>query len=109
MIEFGPGLYGIGPAAAHYFNTTAGQLSLGQALYLASILPNPKRQYFGADGAVTPGWSAYLRKLMRIAFRIRRVAETELEDALGASALARIDPGLLARIDPVFPGARLTS
>ncbi|GMV15501.1 MAG: hypothetical protein AMXMBFR56_37250 [Polyangiaceae bacterium] len=82
VIEFGPGIYGIGPAAAHYFNSTPSQLSLGQSLYLASILPNPKRQYFGADGAVTPGWSEYLRKLMRIAVKIRRVSEAELEEAL---------------------------
>lgn len=82
VIEFGPGIYGIGPAAAYYFNSTPSQLSLGQALYLASILPNPKRQYFGADGAVTPGWSNYLRKLMRIAAKIHRISEGELEDAL---------------------------
>lgn len=82
VIEFGPGIYGIGPAAAYYFNSTPSQLSLGQSLYLASILPNPKRQYFGADGAVTPGWSEYLRKLMRIAAKIRRVSEAELEEAL---------------------------
>ncbi len=83
VIEFGPGIYGIGPAAAHYFNSSAGQLSLGQSLYLASILPNPKRQYFGPDGAVSPGWSNYLRKLMRIAAKIHRVSESELEEALG--------------------------
>lgn len=83
VIEYGPGIYGIGPAAAYYFNSTASQLSLGQSLYLASILPNPKRQYFGADGAVTPGWSDYLRKLMRIASKIHRVSESELEEALG--------------------------
>lgn len=83
VIEFGPGIYGIGPAAAYYFNSSAGQLSLGQSLYLASILPNPKRQYFGADGAVSAGWSNYLRKLMRIAAKIHRVSESELEEALG--------------------------
>ncbi len=80
VIEFGPGIYGIGPAAAHYFNTNAGSLSLGQALYLASILPNPKRQHFGADGKVTPGWSNYLRRLMRIALKMHRITEEEYED-----------------------------
>jgi hypothetical protein len=82
VIEYGPGLYGVGPAANHYFNTGASRLSLGQAMYLGSILPNPKRQYFGADGAVTPGWTSYLRKLMRIAVKIRRVSESELEEGL---------------------------
>jgi len=89
-IEFGPGLYGVGPAAAYYFNTTASHLSLGQALYLASILPNPKRQYFGADGAVTPGWSGYLRKLMQIAFKIHRIDEQELEEALSEQVTFKV-------------------
>jgi monofunctional biosynthetic peptidoglycan transglycosylase len=82
VIELGPGIYGIGPAAQHYFNTSASRLSLGQALYLASILPNPRQQHFGAGGEVTPGWSSYLRKLMHIAVKIKRISEQELEDAL---------------------------
>jgi monofunctional biosynthetic peptidoglycan transglycosylase len=82
VIELGPGIYGIGPAAQHYFNTSASRLSLGQALYLASILPNPRQQHFGAGGEVTPGWSSYLRKLMHIAVKIKRISEHELEDAL---------------------------
>jgi hypothetical protein len=57
---------------------------------LASILPNPKRQYFGADGAVTPGWSRYLRKLMRIAAKIHRVTEQELEDGLAEQVTFKV-------------------
>jgi membrane peptidoglycan carboxypeptidase len=82
VIEFGPGIYGIGAAAQHYFNASPSQLSLGQSLYLASILPSPTRQYFGAEGQVTPGWMGYLRKLMRIAVKIHRITDEELEDAL---------------------------
>jgi membrane peptidoglycan carboxypeptidase len=82
VIEFGPGIYGIGAAAAHYFNAAPHQLFLGQSLYLASVLPSPKRHYFGADGRVTPGWMGYLRKLMRIGVKIRRVTDAELADAL---------------------------
>jgi monofunctional biosynthetic peptidoglycan transglycosylase len=40
-IEFGPGIYGIGPAARQYFDTTPDQLSRSQMLALAAILPNP--------------------------------------------------------------------
>lgn len=90
VIEFGPGIYGIGSAAAHYFNTTASQLSLGQSLYLASVLPSPKRHYFGADGRVTPGWMGYLRRLMRIGHKIRRVTDAELEEALMEQVAFRV-------------------
>ncbi len=82
VIEFGPGIYGIGPAAHHYFDTSADRLSLGQSLYLASILPNPKIQHFGADGNVSAGWSGYLRKLMHIAHKIHRITDDELADGL---------------------------
>lgn len=79
VIEFGPGLYGIRQATRYYFDQEPHQLSLGQALYLASILPKPDSQHFAPDGRVTERWSAYLRKLMRIAHTIRRISDQELE------------------------------
>ncbi|WP_437561986.1 biosynthetic peptidoglycan transglycosylase [Sorangium sp. So ce542] len=82
VVEFGPLVYGIGAAARHYFNASAAQLSLGQALYIASILPNPSVQHFDASGEVTPAWSEYLRKLMQIAHRRNRISDEELEKGL---------------------------
>jgi hypothetical protein len=79
VIEFGPMVYGIGPAARHYFNVPAAELSLSQSLYLSSILPSPKKQHFGAGGAVTPQWASYLHKLMTIAHKRGRITEDELE------------------------------
>ncbi|WP_437736716.1 transglycosylase domain-containing protein [Sorangium sp. So ce1335] len=82
VVEFGPLVYGIGAAARHYFNASAAQLSLGQALYIASILPNPKVQHFDPSGEVTPAWTGYLRKLMQIAHRRQRITDEELEKGL---------------------------
>ena len=82
VIEYGPMVYGIQPAARHYFNTSPGQLSLGQALYLAMILRNPKEQFFGAGGAVIPSRTTYLRRLMKTAHKIGRVSDEELEVGL---------------------------
>jgi hypothetical protein len=82
VIEFGPMVYGVGPAAKHYFNTTAGGLSLGQSMYLASILPQPQKHYFGAGGAVTASWMKYLHRLMKILHKIRRISDEELEVGL---------------------------
>jgi membrane peptidoglycan carboxypeptidase len=87
VIEFGPMVYGIGPAARHYFNTTPAELSLSQAMYLASILRNPKKQYFGAGGAVSSGYTAYLRRLMKITEKIGRISEEELELGLRETAV----------------------
>lgn len=40
-IEFGPDLYGIGPAAMHYFGKQAKDLTPKEALFLAVIKPSP--------------------------------------------------------------------
>ena len=49
VVEFGPTVYGIGPAARFYFagGSARDLFKLGQALYVASIMPNPKVQHFG--------------------------------------------------------------
>ncbi len=82
VIEFGPMVYGVGPAAQFYFHGDAGQLSLGQALYLSSILPSPKIDHFTAQGPVTSSWMSFLHKLMEIAHKRDRVTDEELEDGL---------------------------
>ena len=100
VIEFGPGVYGIGPAARYYFDTAASSLSLGQSLYLASILPRPSQHHFGADGQVTPRWSDYLRRLMQIAYKIRRITDEELQDGLREQVAFRVPPVASSFADP---------
>ncbi|AKT41855.1 biosynthetic peptidoglycan transglycosylase [Chondromyces crocatus] len=87
VAEFGPMVYGIGSAAQHYFNTSAAHLSLSQCLYLASILPNPRIQHFAAGGAVSQGWTRYLRKLMETAAKRKWITEEELEEGLTETAV----------------------
>ncbi len=79
VIEYGPMLYGVQPAARHYFRSLPGALSLGQSLYLASILRAPKTQYFGKNQAVTPKHMAYLHRLMKIVHKIKRIDEDDLD------------------------------
>lgn len=82
VVEFGPGIYGIRSAAAHYFNSHPGELSLAQALYLASVLPSPKANHFEPGGALRAHWAEHLRYLMRIAHKINRISDDELEAGL---------------------------
>jgi len=115
IIEYGPMIYGIGPAARYHFNRSASGLSLSQAMYLASILPQPNRQHYAAGGAVSSGWVSYLRRLMRITNRIGRITDEELEVGLRETPvfgspspqLAPADPDIYAEIDqegqPVAP------
>ncbi len=82
VIEYGPMVYGVGPASAHYFRTGASSLSLGQALYLASILPNPKAQHFAAGGRVSGPWMGYLHRLMRGMPKRGVISEADAQDGL---------------------------
>ncbi len=79
VVEFGPGIYGIRNAAMHYFNSHPGELSLPQAMFLASILPNPKVNHFQPDGQLKPRWARHLQYLMRVAHKIKRIGDDELE------------------------------
>jgi hypothetical protein len=57
VIEWGPGVHGIGPAARHWFGKDVRNLSPGEAALLASVIPNPVR-YHGmlARGEPSPTW-----------------------------------------------------
>ncbi|MGC4067507.1 MAG: biosynthetic peptidoglycan transglycosylase [Polyangiaceae bacterium] len=82
VIEYGPGIYGIGPAARHYFDTTPDRLSLAQSFFLISLLPNPKVTRFGADGRLFQGWLRQIRSLMTIAAKRGHFSAAELEAGL---------------------------
>jgi UDP:flavonoid glycosyltransferase YjiC (YdhE family) len=43
IIEFGEGLYGIGPAAKLYFDKHPGELSVKEGAFLAMLLPSPSK------------------------------------------------------------------
>jgi monofunctional biosynthetic peptidoglycan transglycosylase len=42
MVEWGPGIYGAGAAARHYFAKPAAALTEGEAVRLAAVLPDPR-------------------------------------------------------------------
>ncbi len=62
IAEWGEGVYGIGPAARHYFGKSPAELTPREGAFLAMLLPSPKRysQSFRA-GALTP----YARRTVR--------------------------------------------
>jgi membrane peptidoglycan carboxypeptidase len=90
VIEYGPGIYGIGPAADYYFAKKPRDLSLGQSLYIASILPNPDHQYFRSDGRLGDAWAKYLQRLMLIAKKIKRITPEQLENGLHEQIAFRV-------------------
>jgi membrane peptidoglycan carboxypeptidase len=85
VIEFGPGIYGIGRAARHYFGKSAKELEPQEAAWFSSILPNPKRryvQYCHATGTLDAKWDAYVKRIMRRMHERGRLTDEEYERAL---------------------------
>jgi penicillin-binding protein 1A len=99
VVELGPGLYGVGDAAQYYFATPARSLTLGQSLYLASLLPNPTYSRFGPNGKLSPAWLTYLHRLMQIAHKIKRIDDAELQAGLEEEIAFRV-PGAGASLSP---------
>jgi hypothetical protein len=66
LLELGPGIYGVGPAARRYFGRSAGELNPLQAAHLAALTPSPRplaRRF--AHEAPGPAWRERLRKHLR--------------------------------------------
>jgi hypothetical protein len=45
VVEFGPGLHGVGPACERYFMKKPDRLALQEAVFVAALLPSPRRAY----------------------------------------------------------------
>jgi hypothetical protein len=52
IIEWGPNVYGIGEASTFYFEKSPSELTLNECLYLANIIPSPKKfmYQFNSEG-----------------------------------------------------------
>lgn len=71
IIEWGHNVYGIREAARYYFGKHPMDLTLGESIYLASIVPRPKTGLyaFTYDGGLKPYISSYFRYIGNIMVR----------------------------------------
>ncbi|HSM91725.1 MAG TPA: transglycosylase domain-containing protein [Anaeromyxobacteraceae bacterium] len=85
IAEWGPGLWGIGPAAQHYFGKPATDLSIREAAFLASIIPNPVRfHYYYSRGELDDAWNERLRVLLMHMTEAGTLSEEQFLEALSA-------------------------
>jgi membrane peptidoglycan carboxypeptidase len=65
VAEWGPGVFGIGPAAHHWFGKDARQLSAREAAFLASVIPNPVRyDAMRAQGVLSEAWDQRVSEIL---------------------------------------------
>jgi len=83
VAEWGPGLWGIGPAARHWFGKDARALTPKEAAFLASVIPNPVRYHAMFErGATTEGWDERVRGLLFKMAQQGSLSDAELAGAL---------------------------
>ena len=63
VIEWGPGIYGIGEASDFYFKKAPENLTLNESIFLASIIPSPKwfKYRFDENGQLRSDMEGYFR------------------------------------------------
>jgi hypothetical protein len=83
VIEYGPGIYGIGAASERYFGRRPGELSPAESAFLATLLPAPSsyhRQFVA--GELGPGTRQQMRFLLERMHERERIDEAALRHGL---------------------------
>jgi hypothetical protein len=108
IAEWGPGIWGIGPAARHYFGKPATDLTIREAAFLASIIPNPVRYHgYYTRGELDEAWTERLRVLLLHMAEAGTITEDQLLEALEAplrfaQRTAAADSGSLPLPEPAL-------
>jgi penicillin-binding protein 1A len=93
VIEWGPGIYGLRPAAQRYFNEDPGELTPGQMALLVALIPGPvKYQRSLAAGTPSPGFRPLVDRLLAKLRSVDAISEEEYQTAL-ADDLRVAGPG----------------
>ena len=114
MIEYGPGLYGIGPAAHHYFGKPAKDLNPVEAAFFSSILPNPKERYRQyCQGTLTKWTEGKIERKLAMMLEREQLTQEEYDKAIGrrscSSRTAReTEEECLKRVKKAIKNARPT-
>jgi hypothetical protein len=115
VIEYGPGLYGIGPAAKHFFGKQPKDLNPVEAAFFSTILPSPKERYKQyCNGTLTKWTSDKINRILGIMLKRDRLTQEEYDKAIATPLLFDKD-GLeteqecLKRTNDVIKKARSTN
>ncbi len=85
MVEFGPDIYGVDYAARYYFGKSAADVSLIESVWLASVLPSPRRYHrYYEDGAVTDYWRRHMNSYLDIMLERERISQKDYDQAVSA-------------------------
>lgn len=82
VVEFGPGIYGVGHAADHYYGKRVDQLNSLEAAFLATLLPRPlERHAMWCRGEMTPKHAKYVNKVHQRMLAKGRITQEDFDQA----------------------------
>ncbi|MDX2089052.1 MAG: transglycosylase domain-containing protein [Kofleriaceae bacterium] len=88
VIEYGPALYGIGPASWHFFSKPAKDLNPVEAAFFSSILPAPKDRYKQyCQGTLTKWTEDKIKRILGVMLKRKRLTQEEYDQALATPLL----------------------
>jgi membrane peptidoglycan carboxypeptidase len=101
VIEWGPGVYGIKPAAEFYFKKQPIDLTLAESIYLTSLIPRPKgfRYTFDKSGRIRDYLVPYYQLLSGIMVRRNQITPEDTMNLKPISKLTGEAKNLLASAD----------
>jgi hypothetical protein len=85
IIEWGPDVYGIGRAAEFYFNKRPKDLTVGESVFLATIIPNPRKydRYF-VHGNSRKAHVNYMNLIKKLLYRDGVITQEQWEESQNA-------------------------
>ncbi|MBA3460741.1 MAG: transglycosylase domain-containing protein [Deltaproteobacteria bacterium] len=88
VIEYGPGLYGIGPASWHFFSKPPKDLNPVEAAFFSTILPSPKERYKQyCAGTLTKWTTGKIQRILAIMLKRERLTQVEYDQAMATPLL----------------------
>jgi hypothetical protein len=88
VIEYGPRLYGIGPAAYHFFGKKPKDLSPVEAAFFSTILPSPKERYKQyCAGTLTRWTTGKIERILELMLKRERLTQSEYDLAIATPLL----------------------
>jgi hypothetical protein len=116
VIEFGPGLYGIGPAAHYYFGKSAKDLNAVESAFFSSILPDPKgrsEQY--CTNTLTKWTKSKIEHMLGNQLKRKQLTQEEYDKAMATPLLfyktwdSETEEDCLKRVKKAIKNARPTN
>lgn len=86
LVELGPGIYGVGQAANHYFSKSASELSPRESAFLAMLLPSPRRYHENFKNRQLSDWAhKRVDRILEVMLKMGFIGELEYRMGLEES------------------------